>query len=259
MKILAYAAAGIVVLVILFYAFNSYIYSEKQGDPGRSGSPMVSVTPVSHASAVIRFDDTVIFTDPVGESDAYAQLPAPDLILLTDIHGDHLSTSTLTALAGNATIIAPQAVKDLLPAELAARTQVLAHSERVTELDFDILALPMYNLPESADSRHPKGRGNGYVIERDGFRLYVAGDTAGIPEMRALRDIDIALIPMNLPFTMSVEEAADAVLAFRPAQVYPYHYRGQDGLSDVARFKELVDAGNADVEVVLLDWYPADN
>jgi L-ascorbate metabolism protein UlaG (beta-lactamase superfamily) len=154
-------------------------------------------------------------------------------------------------------LIVPQAVKDLLPPDLASRAKVLKNGETITESGFQILAVPMYNLPEVADSRHAKGRGNGYVIERDGSRLYVAGDTAGIPEMRTLKNIDIALVPMNLPYTMSVEEAASAVLEFKPKKVYPYHYRGQNGLSDVSRFKELVNAGDPAVEVVLLEWYPA--
>jgi L-ascorbate metabolism protein UlaG (beta-lactamase superfamily) len=116
----------------------------------------------------------------------------------------------------------------------------------------------MYNLPESDDAYHTKGRGNGYVLDKNGTRVYVAGDTQGIPEMRALQNIDIAFVPMNLPFTMDVEEAADAVLEFKPKRVYPYHFRGREGLSDVNRFKELVNAGSEDIEVVLLDWYTGD-
>ena len=176
---------------------------------------------------------------------------------MTDVHGDHLSTSTLAAVVGpRTTLIVPQAVKELLPEDLASRALVLPNGERAAEMGFDILAVPMYNLPGSSADFHTKGRGNGYLIERDGTRVYVAGDSAGIPEMRALRDIDIALIPMNLPYTMGVEEAADAVLAFKPRQVYPYHYRGPDGLADVGRFKELVNAGDPNIDVVLANWYP---
>ncbi len=246
----------VLVLVLLFYAFNSYIYNEKQGDSGTADTTSMEVIPISHATAVLRWGDLAIYTDPTGGREAFAGQPAPNLILLTDIHGDHLSTSTLATIVGNATIIAPQAVMELLPPDLASHARVLANGETTTELDFDILALPMYNLPESSDSRHTKGRGNGYLIEKAGLRVYVAGDTAGIPEMRALSDIDVALVPMNLPFTMSVEEAADAVLTFKPKQVFPYHYRGQNGLSDVNRFKQLVNAGDPNIEVVLLDWYP---
>jgi heat shock protein HslJ len=113
----------------------------------------------------------------------------------------------------------------------------------------------MYNLPEAADSRHVKGRGNGYLLDLGEQRVYIAGDTAGIPEMRALTGVDIALIPMNGP-TMPVEEAADAVLEFAPRKVMPYHYRSGTALSDVAKFKQLVKAGGKDIVVEQLDWYP---
>ena len=97
-----------------------------------------------------------------------------------------------------------------------------------------------------------------YVLEVSGLRIYVSGDTEDIPEMRDLENIDVAFVCMNLPYTMDVETAAAAVLDMEPRIVYPYHYRGQDGLSDVDRFAELVRAGNADIEVRQLDWYPAD-
>ena len=217
----------------------------------------VQVVPISHATAVLKWGDTVFYTDPTGGAEAFQGQPAADIVLVTDIHGDHLSTSTLEAVVGTGTtLVVPQAVKDLLPESLASRAKVLANGENLAEREFKITALPMYNLPGSSQDFHTKGRGNGYVIGRDDTHVYIAGDTAGTPEMRGLTGIDIALVPMNLPYTMSVEEAADAVLAFKPAQVYPYHYRGPDGLSDINKFKQLVNAGDSGVEVVLLNWYP---
>ena len=114
----------------------------------------------------------------------------------------------------------------------------------------------MYNLPESPTAMHTKGRGNGYVLGIGGKNIYLSGDTQGIPEMRSLKNIDVAFVCMNLPYTMDVKEAADAVLAFSPKIVYPYHYRGQNGLSDINAFKNLVDAGNKNIEVRLRNWYP---
>lgn len=217
----------------------------------------VVIDPISHASFVFTLADTLIFNDPVGDAALYADKGTPDIILMSDVHGDHLSTSTLTALVGEGTkIIAPQAVYDLLPLLLQARTTVMANGDVITEEGVQFEAIPMYNLPETEDSRHAKGRGNGYVLEAGETRMYIAGDTADIPEMRALRDIDIAFVPMNLPYTMTVEAAADAVLEFKPSQVYPYHYRGMDGLSDVEKFKALVNAGDPTIEVVLAAWYP---
>ena len=114
----------------------------------------------------------------------------------------------------------------------------------------------MYNLREEAKQFHTKGRGNGYVLEKDGMRVYFSGDTEDIPEMRNLENIDKAYVCMNLPYTMTVESAADGVIAFKPKEVYPYHFRGQDGLSDVEKFKGIVDSANVGTEVMLLDWYP---
>ncbi len=260
MKTILWIIGVIIILGIGFFALNNYIYNEKQEvvstvESTEESNP-VTVTPISHATAILEWADTAIYTDPTGTSTAFAGKLTADIILVTDIHSDHLSTSTLNAVVGDATLIVPQAVKDLLPQNLATRVMVLENGESIVDKGFTIQAVPMYNLPESADSRHAKGRGNGYIIERDGFRVYIAGDTAGTPEMRALPDIDIAFIPMNLPFTMDVNEAADAVLAFKPKQVYPYHYRGQNGLSDVNKFKELVNTGNPDIEVILANWYP---
>lgn len=217
---------------------------------------MPEITPIEHAAFILRWDGAVIYTDPT-DAEAFKGQPAPTIILVTDIHGDHLSTSSLAILLqSDTTLIVPQAVKDLLPADLAARAYVLANGESVNEHAIEIRAMPMYNLPESSESRHTKGRGNGYVLEQAGVRVYIAGDTAGIPEMRALKDIDIAFVPMNLPYTMGVDEAADAVLDFKPKQVYPYHYRGPGGLADTSMFKQLVNAADPNIEVVLLNWYP---
>lgn len=218
----------------------------------------VSLTPVSHATAVLQWDGDVIYTDPVDDPRVFAGLPAPTLILVTDIHPDHLNAQTLQALlsGSDAVLIVPPAVAEQLPAALAARARVLRNGEGTTVGGLAVEAVPMYNLPDQEPIFHEKGRGNGYVLERDGFRVYIAGDTADTPEMRALKDIDIALVPMNLPFTMSVERAADGVLAFAPRHVYPYHYRGpQGGPSDIGRFKELVTRANPAIDVVLLDWY----
>jgi L-ascorbate metabolism protein UlaG (beta-lactamase superfamily) len=226
--------------------------------PAETNLP-VTVVPIEHATGYLQWGDTALYFDPTGDAARFAALPQANIVLVTDIHGDHFSTSTLEALVGSSTtLIVPKAVADQLPEALAARATVLNNGESATQLGYVISAVPMYNLPDSENSSfHPKGRGNGYIIEKDGFRVYIAGDTAGTPEMRALTDIDIALVPMNLPYTMSVGEAADAVLAFKPKVVYPYHYRGQDGLADVARFKSMVEQADKGIQVVLAQWYPA--
>lgn len=249
---------GVVVLIVVliggFYLINNYIYQEKQGE-----TPPVSfeVDPITHATAVFTMDDVVIYNDPTGGAEAFTGHPDANIVLVSDIHGDHLSTTTLAAVVKpGTTLVVPQAVKDLLPEDLANRARVLANGEAMSILGIQITAVPMYNIPESVDSRHSKGRGNGYILEKNAYRVYIAGDTSGTPEMRNLRNINIAFVPMNLPFTMGVDEAADAVLEFKPRRVYPYHYRGQDGLADVNEFNRLVNAGDPNIEVMLLEWYP---
>lgn len=220
-------------------------------------TPAVTVHPISHATAWLEWGDVVVYTDPVGGIEAFAGVDEADVVVITDIHGDHLNSSTLLAVVRDQTaLVVPQAVADLLPQALRDKATILDNGEKTTQKGISIEAMPMYNLPEDPQSRHTKGRGNGYVLEKDGTRVYVAGDTAGIPEMRALENIEIALVPMNLPYTMGVEEAASAVLDFAPRHVYPYHYRGQDGLADVNKFKQLVNAGNPEIDVQLLNWYP---
>lgn len=222
-----------------------------------SKKEILKIHPVSHASMVLEYGEIAIYVDPVGPDSLYASFPDPDLILVTDIHGDHFNLQTLEALnTAQAKIIVPQAVADGMPDSFAPQIDVLNNGERKERFGITVEAIPMYNLREEALSFHQKGRGNGYILNMDGQRVYISGDTEDIPEMRALKDIDIAFVCMNLPFTMTVERAADAVLEFKPKQVYPYHYRGRPEVSDVSRFKEIVNTGNPDLEVVQLDWYP---
>lgn len=218
------------------------------------------VTPISHATFVLDWGGTIIYNDPVGGAEAFEGQPAADIVLVTDIHGDHLNVETLEAVLGeNTSLIAPQAVVDELPEALAVRATLMANGEVLADEvnQLSIEAIPAYNLPDQGiEIRHEEGRGNGYLLERGGMRVYIAGDTADVPEMRALTDIDMAFIPMNLPYTMSVEDAADGVLAFAPDEVIPYHYRTPDGFSDVDTFQSIVEAANSDIEVVRLEWYP---
>lgn len=210
------------------------------------------VHPLEHATFVMQWDGKMIYVDPVGGSESFEGLPAPDVIFVTDIHGDHLNAETLTAIVRPETVIvAPQAVRDALPATLQSATQVLANGATMTVEGISVEAIPMYNITPERLQYHEKGRGNGYVLTMGGKRVYIAGDTEDIPEMRQLRDIDVAFIPMNLPYTMTVNQAADAVREFKPKIVYPYHFRG----SDMDEFTRLVGT-DVGVEVRVRNWYP---
>ena len=216
----------------------------------------VVVKPISHGTLVLETENQIIYIDPTGGSAAFKDQKKPTIVLITDIHGDHMSFDTLKELQlGNALIVAPQAVVDKFPEDFNPMYKVLNNGESAVIKDISIEAIPMYNLREEALQFHTKGRGNGYVLTVNDERIYISGDTEDIPEMRNLKNIDKAFVCMNLPYTMPVENAASAVLDFKPKQVYPYHYRGTEGLSDVEKFKTLVNEKDTSIEVTLLEWY----
>ena len=196
-----------------------------------------------------------IYSDPVGEAASYASLPKPDLILVTHRHGDHYKPETLTALQASGTeIVTCPDVRDIMPAAIKAKARAIANGQSTNWKSLKIDAIPAHNVTEGRLNFHPKGRDNGYVLSLNGFRIYISGDTEDLPEMRSLKDIDVAFVCMNLPFTMTAEAAASAVAEFKPKFVYPYHYRGRDGgTQDPKNFARLV--GKA-AEVKLVDWYP---
>jgi len=207
----------------------------------------IKIAPLNHATLQLTWSNHVILVDPTGQAN-YTGLDAPDIILITDIHGDHLDPATIAKVKKATTkIVAPAAAASKLESPI-----VMANGDTKTVDTISIEAIPMYNLtrgPAAGQFYHDKGRGNGYVLTLGGKRIYIAGDTEGIPEMRALKNIDVAFIPMNLPYTMTEAEAADAVKAFSPKIVYPYHYRG----SDPSIFAKAIGAGKIDVR--LRDWY----
>lgn len=207
----------------------------------------VEITPIFHATAMIKAGGDTIYIDPAHPGDITGLHPA-GLILITDIHPDHLDVADIAALSGpNTEVVAPAAVL-----ETVKNAKALANGESLEWHKWKITAVPMYNLKHTMPNGtpfHPKGRGNGYVLTYGGKRFYFAGDTEGTPEMRSLQDIDVAFIPMNLPYTMTPEEAADAVKAFKPKVVIPYHYRGQE----TQKFADALKGSG--IEVRLLDWY----
>ena len=210
----------------------------------------ITFTPIEHATMVIQTKDSTIYVDPVGDIKLFQKFSPPDIILLTDIHRDHLNIEIVNSLKKNLTSIIgpPEAVASLKHGE------VMKNGDKRTFDNISIEAIPMYNLTKERLNFHAKGRGNGYVLTINQKRIYISGDTEDIAEMRSLKNIDYAFICMNLPYTMTVEQAASAVMEFKPKVVIPYHYRGKGMISDVQRFKHLVSKNNA-IEVKLLDWY----
>lgn len=233
--------------VLLLVAGNSMLAAESDTIPVAGGE--IRITPILHGSVQVEFGEMAIYVDPWSRGD-YSGAPKADLILVTDVHGDHLDAEAIGSLSQEGTeLVVSAAVAD----ELGSGT-VLANGERQEVAGILIEALPMYNLergPEEGKLFHEKGRGNGYLLTLGGKRIYFAGDTACTPEMKALQEIDVAFVPMNLPYTMTPEEAAACVAIFKPAIVYPYHYRG----SDLTEFQQRL-ADVPEVEVRLREWYP---
>jgi L-ascorbate metabolism protein UlaG (beta-lactamase superfamily) len=207
------------------------------------------ITPINHATLVIEWGGKTIYVDPVGMAGWYKAFPKPDLVLLTHIHGDHFREAILKVVVGPKTqLVAPPALAGVLSAGLKAKTIVVANGASTEKVGFKLEAVASYNTTPPRKRYHPKGQGSGYVLNLGGKRIYISGDTEETPEMLALKNIDVAFLCMNLPYTMDVKAAAKAVKAFKPKVVYPYHSRGQN----TATFKKLV--GDA-VEVRLRNWY----
>jgi L-ascorbate metabolism protein UlaG (beta-lactamase superfamily) len=211
----------------------------------------VKITPIYHAAMMIQAGGKVILVDPAKPANITG-LPQADLILITDIHGDHMDQNLVTTASKTGTEIwAPPAVVKTI-----TTAQPISNGETKKWDKWTIEAIPMYNMergPAPGKFFHDKGRGNGYVLTYGGKRFYISGDTENIPEMRALKNIDVAFICMNLPYTMTPEEAAEAVKAFKPKIAIPYHYSANPP-TDLSAFQKALQGTG--IEVRLLEWYP---
>ena len=242
-------------ILAIFFILAVYHATAQRATPDtlQTNKGSLIIQPIQHASLILSQKGMTIYADPTGGTKNYKGMTAPDIILVTDIHGDHFDVKTIDSIKTASTVlIVPQVVADKLPDADKSHLVILKNGDNTVQSGISIMAIPMYNLPDTPTARHTKGRGNGYVLTIGGKNIYISGDTQGIPEMRALKNIDVAFVCMNLPFTMDINEAADAVLAFSPKIVYPYHYRGQD----TNAFKNLVDAGHKSIDVRLRNWYP---
>lgn len=200
----------------------------------------IQVTPIMRSSVQIEYGGKVIQVDPVGKYDnveipfvgKFEALKPADLILVSDIHPDNLDLDTgeiAKLRKPGAPVVMPAGVANLAGAKIPAPT-IMANGDTMTVAGIRIEAVPMYNLahgPKPGEVYHPKGRGNGYVLTLGGKRLYLLADTECTPEVRAVKNIDVAFVPMTMPYTMTPAEAVECVMALQPKIVYPYHYEGQ--------------------------------
>ena len=220
----------------------------KSVSPGKGGDSdtfdtargELSISFIGHGTLMFECNGLTIHVDPVSREADYSQLPDGDLILITHHHQDHLDPEAIEKAAKeDAVIVATKDCINVLPHAL-----VMANGDNRTERDVGITAVPAYNTSPDRTGFHPSGRDNGYVLDFSDLRVYVAGDTEDTDEMRSLSAIDIAFLPMNLPYTMTPAQVAGAAKAFRPKILYPYHF----GTTDTSELLDLL-SGESEIEV----------
>ncbi|MDQ7785175.1 MAG: MBL fold metallo-hydrolase [Desulfomonilaceae bacterium] len=213
----------------------------QQADVIKGASGDLKVILVGHGSVILEFGGKVVHVDPFGKVGDYDKLPKADLILITHEHGDHLDPAAIAKVRTEKTVV----VSSEAAARGAKADAVMKNGDTRTELGFKIEAVAAYNIVHKRDTGepfHPKGRGNGYVITFGDLRVYVAGDTENIPEMKDLEKIDVAFLPVNLPYTMTGKMAAEAAKTIKPKYLYPYHYAmGKSQLPEVLELMKGVD------------------
>ena len=203
----------------------------------------LEITFIGHGSLMLKFNGKIIHVDPYSKLADYSKLPKADLVFITHEHQDHLDPAALQLVTTAKTVVVlSEKSAEKVPGGIIMRNGDVRNVEGIT-----VEAVPAYNIVHKRDNGqpyHPRGLGNGYVMTFADKRLYIAGDTENVPEMSQLKRIDIAFLPMNLPYTMTPEMVADAARTFRPKVLYPYHY----GETDPARIVILLKE-NKDIEV----------
>ncbi len=218
---------GILFCTLMIAAVSGEAVAKFETDMFSTSGGELKITFIGHGTLMMEFDGKIIHIDPYSRLADYAALPDADLILITHEHGDHLDLSAIEEIRTESTQI-------VLNPNAAERLQdgiIMNNGDDRTVAGIKIDAVPAYNLVHKRDNGqfyHPKGNGNGYVLTFGDKRVYVAGDTENIPEMKALSGIDVAFLPMNLPYTMTPEMAADAAKMISPKILYPYHYGDTD-------------------------------
>ena len=221
--------------------------SEQNTDTFKTkGGKDVTITAIKHATMRIQYDGKEIHVDPVGKkmepATDYKKFPKADLILITHEHFDHYDKDAVEELKKEGTeIITNPSVKRLM----GYGTAVTNGESKVVLKDIKLEAVPAYNTTKGHEKFHPKGRDNGYVLTIDGLRIYIAGDTEDIPEMKDLKDIDVAFLPCNQPYTMTPEQAAKAAKTINPKVLFPYHFSD----TPVKKVAELLKDTKIDVRI----------
>jgi L-ascorbate metabolism protein UlaG (beta-lactamase superfamily) len=238
-----------ILILSLGMVFHSAVQKNFQEDIIPTSQGNLKITFLGHSSLFINFAGKVIHIDPVGSYADYAELPKADLVLVTHEHGDHLDSGAVRKISTDKTRIV--FTQKCLESSGIQNGVVMKNGDKKTVAGINIEAVPAYNIQHMRSPGvpfHPKGVGNGYILTLGDQRIYLAGDTENTLEMKALKDIDVAFLPMNLPYTMTPEMVADAAKAFRPHILYPYHYGNTDPQKLVELLKE-----EKDIEVRIRD------
>jgi L-ascorbate metabolism protein UlaG (beta-lactamase superfamily) len=235
----------VLVLAAVTLAFSSTVEGQFETDTLATSAGDLAMTFIGHGSLLFSYQGKVFHIDPYGRLADYSKLPKADVILLTHEHADHLDPTALASVRTESTVVV---LTEACAREVAGGV-VMRNGDTLTVQGVCIEAVPAYNIVHrraNGQPYHPKGIGNGYVMTFGDKRVYVAGDTENTPEMKALRDIDCAFLPMNLPYTMTPEMVADAAAAFQPRILYPYHF----GDTDTSRLPALLkDYHTIDVRI----------
>jgi len=233
-------------LLLALIVMGSDLFSQGQPAMDKLGSSAgtIEIYFIGHGTLMFRVNDYVIHVDPVKSSGSYTNLPKADMILVTHEHGDHLDAALINDLRKESTKMFCNAKS----AESISWAQVMKPGDVNRTGSIIVEAVYAYNIKNERSPGQPfhkKGDGNGYVITIGDKRIYVAGDTENTPEMKALKNIDVAFLPMNLPYTMTPEMVADAAMAFKPAILYPYHY----GNTNTDPLVSLLQGSGIDVRI----------
>lgn len=206
----------------------------------------LKITFFAHSSMMMEYDGKVIYIDPVKDNADYASLPDADLILVTHEHYDHLDIPVVEQLSTPVTLF----VGNKAAADQLGSGEAMANGDKKSLPFVQVEAVPAYNITPDRQGFHPPGgRDNGYILTFGGTRVYIAGDTEDTPEMMALKDIDVAFLPVNQPYTMTEEQAARAVKAIIPKIFYPYHYGQTEHKTDIAKLEKLLEGTGVEVRV----------
>jgi L-ascorbate metabolism protein UlaG (beta-lactamase superfamily) len=230
--------------VLFLFTVGMAVADRFETDTIKTSAGDLEITFLGHGTLMFFFGGKVIHVDPVKRAADYTALPKADLILVTHNHSDHFDPQTIQKISDDGTrLVVTRRIADKIKSGI-----IMENGETVSVEGFEIEAVPAYNIVHMRSSGklyHPRGVGNGYVITFGDKKVYVAGDTENTPEMKNMKNIDVAFLPMNLPYTMTPEMVADAAKAFKPGILYPYHY----GKTDTSIILKLLEGTGIEVRI----------